>query len=153
MKRITMAFVLFILLASCINADKLVTENNLSVEYLKNIFKKAYYNVKTVKKDTFIKDRWKIYLDIDRSRKRYITFSVYWKLNPKFSYYEKLNLVNLIDKEVLMVSPYVKGNVITVKYDLWIQGGSTEKNIIKAYKCFHKALKLILKKDTKFVIK
>lgn len=161
MKRIcTFLFVVFVLtIASQAQIrtapSDIVSKDNANIDLVKAIFENSLYEIKeTASSYIQIKDVFNIYVDLDKDN-RYLTYSVNWPINENFSQSDKLNLLNKIAKEVIMVTPYYSesGTSLIVKTNIWIEGGNTVKNIVLAEKIFVKALNLILDKDTQQIIK
>jgi hypothetical protein len=138
-----------------VTAGDIVSKENVSIKLLKTIFENSYYEIlETTSTYIKIKDDYNIYIDLDKDN-RYLTYSVKWSINSNFSQTDKLQLLNKISKEVLLVTPYYSDSEsnLVIKATIWIEGGSTVKNIILSEKIFVKALKLILEKDTDRIIK
>lgn len=160
MKRVLLTTVVVLLFAGfSVNAQTspgdIVSKDNLSVSLIKKIFENSFYEVVETA-DTYlqIKDIFNIYIDLDKDN-RYVTLSVNWPINENFSTQDKLNLLNTVSKDVLLVTPYFteSGNTLVVKTTVWLEGGTTVKNIVLTEKIFVKALNLVLDKDTKRIIK
>ncbi|NNC95813.1 MAG: hypothetical protein HKN92_09650 [Chitinophagales bacterium] len=136
--------------------NEIIDNANLSVELVNKVFEDAYYEIIEVNANEnylLVKDIWKVYVDIDND-KNYITFSLTWSTNEEASLEDKLALVNMISTKVLMVAPYVStssGNIV-IKYDLWVEGGVSKKNVILSHKAFVKSLHLILELDTELIL-
>jgi len=136
-------------------AVQLISNANVSKDLVKSIFEGAYSDIKINEKgDMIVNDSWPIYIDID-DQKRYVTFSVYWQVNDSATDEDKLELLNTLSSGILCISSHFDetGKTIALKYDLWVEGGITYKNLIAAEKIFVKCLSLALDKDVKKVIK
>jgi|WetSurMetagenome_2_1015567.scaffolds.fasta_scaffold121776_2 hypothetical protein len=135
--------------------NDLISKDNLSIDLVRKIFENSYYEVKDTAANYFsIKDVFTVYVDLDKDL-RYITLSVYWPVNENFTPADKFELLNKIGKDVLLVTPYFNdaGNSLTVKTTIWVEGGTTARNIVLTEKLFVKALNLVLDKDTNHIIK
>lgn len=155
----------FLIIISCIvcmnspcfsqSGNTVLTPDNISIDKIKSMFESAYISItNTEDKSITIKDTYTIYVDLS-SNKKYITYSTYWPINEGFSIQDKLDLLNTISKDIVVISAYYgsTGKTITIKTTIWLEGGNTEKNIIMTEKIFVKALDLVLTKDTKRIIK
>lgn len=132
----------------------IVSKENVSIDMIKKIFENSYYEIKDVKPTYItIKDVFTIYIDLDDD-KRYITLSVIWPLYTNFNDRERYELLNKINKEVLLTTAYINSDAskMTVKATIWLEGGNSAKNIVMTEKLFVKALNLILDKDDKKII-
>ena len=138
--------------------NEIINPENISAKKLKEIFENAYVTVSEEDpegKFIKIKDGYDVvYMDISKDKK-YITYSVVWICDPKYSERDKLDLVNLIAEKAILLSPNYSRDKddILMKYDLYIEGGVTAKNIVLTEKKFVLALKLALDIDTRKVIK
>ncbi|MCX6248655.1 MAG: hypothetical protein NTW10_13100 [Bacteroidetes bacterium] len=133
----------------------IVSKENVTIEMVKAIFENSFYEIlKTDATYIQIKDTYNIYIDLSKDN-RYLVFSVNWPIEDSSSSQDKLLLLNMISKDVLLVTPYYNegGTSLIVKATVWIEGGATVKNIVLAEKIYVKALNLILEKDTKKIIK
>ena len=141
--------------AGSMNQSGIISKSNVTKDVLFSLFKNAYFNIEhDPKGGMLITDTFKIYLDIDKGN-RFITFSVYWPIVESFSLQDKYQLINKLNTEILLVSPYIMatGKTIIVKYDLWIEGGVTAENIIQTERIFLDCLKTVLKRDVQKIIK
>ncbi|MEO1052403.1 MAG: hypothetical protein AAFX87_17360 [Bacteroidota bacterium] len=139
-------------------AQDIISSENLTAQKLKEIFESAYADVAAVDpngKYIAVKESagLKVYMDID-AKKRYITYSISFKCDERFSECEILALVNQLSTQVLMISPsYMreKRNLL-IKYDYWVDAGVTSKSIVKTEKQFMEAVKLAFKKDIQKIL-
>jgi hypothetical protein len=162
MKKLTNLAVIFMLmllfaLASYgqSSATDIISKDNVSVAKIKGLFENAFYDIKeTTSTYVQIKDVFNIYIDVDNDG-RYITYSVNWPINDNFTLQDKYDLLNKIGRDVLLVTPYYSstGSSLIIKTTLWLEGGTTAKNIILTEKIFVKALNLVLDKDSLRIIK
>lgn len=131
--------------------------NNVTPQIIATAFENAYMSVNkelSTGNAVVIDDILKIYLDLDPNKK-YLTYSVTFGFQDGVSEAKKLELVNKLNAEVLMIAPRYSAskNNIWVKYDYWIEGGVTPKSLILCEKQFVSALKLMLQKDTEKIVK
>ncbi len=137
------------------NPTDIISRDNVTIDLLRKIFENSYYEVRDTGETFFsIKDVYMIYVDLDKDL-RYLTLSVYWPVNENTPADQKFDLLNKIGKDVLLVTPYFNdaGTSLTIKTTIWIEGGTTAKNIVLTEKLFVKALNLVLDKDTSHIIK
>ncbi len=135
--------------------NDIISRDNVTIDLVRKVFENSYYDIKDTGESYFsMKDVFMIYVDLDKDL-RYLTFSVYWPVNENFPVEERFNLLNKIGKVILLVTPYFNdaGTSLTVKTTLWIEGGTTARNIVLTEKLFVKALNLVLDKDTSHIIK
>jgi hypothetical protein len=133
----------------------IISKDNVTIDMVKAVFENSLYDVKeTAATYIMVKDTYSIYIDLDKNN-RYLVFSVTWPINEGFSLQDRFDLLNMISKDVLVVTPYYTDskNSIVIKSTLWIEGGTTVKNIVLTEKIFLQALNLILDKDTRKIIK
>lgn len=147
---------LFMLFASVGSyAQRLVSEDELTTQLLKETFDNAYIEVLEVK-DTYIKvkDVFTVYMDIDKN-KRYVAFNSTYNLSDKATPTKALTLMNKLNAEVALIKSYYteSSNTITYYYYFWTEGGFTQKSLVSALKLYKSALNLSLEKDTEMLIK
>lgn len=145
---------LFITTAN-VKSQDLIPNSKVTVEYLSKLFTDAYYNINE-KGDAYfvIKDGFPYYIDLDPTQ-RYVTMSIVFSLDDKFSKAEVYSLINKINKEIALIKcySYDDSNKIAMYYYFWTEGGFTAKSLISSYKLFALAIDLALKKDTAKIIK
>jgi hypothetical protein len=136
-------------------AQRLVSEDELTTQLLKETFDNAYIEVLEVK-DTYIKvkDVFTVYMDIDKN-KRYVAFNSTYNLSDKATPTKALALMNKLNAEVALIKAYYteSSNTITYYYYFWTEGGFTQKSLVSALKLYKTALNLSLEKDTEMLIK
>jgi len=160
MKKIIVIFMFLLLTGHVVTfaqsgASEIISKDNVSIDKIKSIFENSFYEIReTAATYILFKDIFTIYADLDKDN-RYITLSVNWPIKESFSMEERFKLLNTISKEVLVVTPYynAEGTSLIVKTTIWIEGGSTARNIVYTEKIFVKALNLILDKDVLGIIK
>jgi len=138
-----------------VQPDSIISTENVTIEDITQIFEQSFYKI-VDKQEHFIKikDSYTIFVDLAK-KKNFITYSVYWSANESFSNEDRYKLLNKISNEVLVVTPSFNesGKTLTLKTDIWLEGGVTAKNLVMTEKIFVKALNLVLKKDTERIIK
>lgn len=152
--KLTLVFILFLFTSFVAQAQKLVTSNEVTPQFLKETFDNAYIEVLEVK-DTYVKvkDTYTIFLDID-AKKRFVTLSGTYNIKAGANKTDVMNLVNKINSEVALIKVYYSesSNTITYYYYFWTEGGFTQKSLIGALKLYKEALNLSLDKDTGMLI-
>lgn len=152
--KLTLVFIAFLLTSFVSHAQKLVTANEVTPQFLKETFDNAYIEVLEVK-DTYIKvkDTYTIFLDID-AKKRFVTLSGTYSIKAGANKTDVMNLVNKINSEVALIKVYYSesSNTITYYYYFWTEGGFTQKSLIGSLKLYKEALNLSLDKDTGMLI-
>lgn len=152
--KLTLVFILFLFTSFVAQAQKLVTSNEVTPQFLKETFDNAYIEVLEVK-DTYVKvkDTYTIFLDID-AKKRFVTLSGTYNIKAGANKSDIMNLVNKINSEVALIKVYYSesSNTITYYYYFWTEGGFTQKSLIGALKLYKEALNLSLDKDTGMLI-
>ncbi|MCO6175435.1 hypothetical protein NHF50_10310 [Flavobacterium sp. NRK F10] len=147
--------ILFFSLSNSITAQKLISSDEVTPQFLKETFENAYIKVEEVS-DTYIKvkDTYSVYIDIDAS-KRYVTLSGVYKLSDKVNKEKVLELMNKINGEVALIKIVYseKANNVGYYYYFFTEGGFTQKSLIGALKLYKSALDLSLQKDTEMLIK
>lgn len=148
--KLNLVFIAFLLTSFVSHAQKLVTANELTPQFLKETFDNAYIEVLEVK-DTYVKvkDTYTIFLDID-DKKRFVTLSGTYNIKAGANKSDIMNLVNKINSEVALIKVYYSetSNTITYYYYFWTEGGFTQKSLIGSLKLYKEALNLSLDKDT-----
>jgi hypothetical protein len=154
-KRGFLIIVLFFLSLSFIYGEEIIDKESLNVEKVHQLFKDAFYEVTLDPKGFLVlKDIFKIYVDLD-PKNRYISFSVYFPIREDASMAERYKLLNVLNKEIILIRSFIQdsNNVITIQYYLYLENGTTPKNVIVAEKMFVNALRLVLDKDPTKIIK
>ncbi|MGV6846539.1 MAG: YbjN domain-containing protein [Lutibacter sp.] len=154
-KKIKIATLLFFLSTSILLSQQVITKDQVTPQKLASIFKDAYIEVLSVQ-NTYIKvkDVFTTFLDID-SKKRYVSISGNYRIQPNTPKSEILDLINKINREVILIKCYYKAsnNSINYYYYFWIEGGFTPTSLVKAFKIYNSALTLSLQKDVNKIIK
>lgn len=148
----TILFILGFSLSS--QAQNLIKPEELNSKLLKETFENLFVDVLETE-ETYIKidDYYKYYLDIDAD-KRYILISSSFKLNDKASKENIMELLNIINRDVVLVRAYTSADykTITYNYYFWIGGGFTMKSLYESINLMKAAMNLSLEKDTKGVL-
>ncbi|MCA9407064.1 MAG: hypothetical protein H6755_04210 [Candidatus Omnitrophica bacterium] len=115
---------------------EILSIENISQELLQSYFEQAFFNTSLDDKGSlFVQDRFRVYLDIAQ-KKNSVAFSVYFKISQDSTNEQKLELVNTINNDLMQVKAILGPTMITIQYDFWLEGGSTVKNLILAYRHF-----------------
>ena len=131
--------------------QELITHENVSRDLLRAYFDQAFFNTALDDKGVlFVRDKFKVYIDISKTNTS-ITFSVCFRLKEDCSEEDKLDLTNIINSDLLQVKAILSGDLLTVEYDLWIEGGITVKNMMLAYRHFVSQTTAAIGKDRKQV--
>lgn len=152
MKNLKLLLLLVLLSVSTqsFSQEKLSSPDDVTPQYLENIFKNAYIDVLEVK-DTFvkIKDNRTLYLDID-SQKRFISISILYTLKEGAKKDEILEVFNAINKDVLMIKCHYNESAHSVSfyYYFWIDNGFSDKTFVSAVKLFQTGVTLAISKDS-----
>ncbi len=153
-KKLTFLIVFCAFTSSISFSQKLITKEEISTNKIAEIFKNAYVEVLSVQ-DSYlkVKDVFTAFIDIDAD-KRFISISGNYSFQPNTPKNQILELINKINREVIMVKCYYKesNNSINYVYYYWVEGGFTDTSLIKAYKLYNTALRLSLKKDSNQII-
>jgi hypothetical protein len=107
MKTVTKKFKFLIVSCLFISAisfsQQLISKQEVSPQKLSGIFKNAYVEVLSVQETYLkVKDVFTSFIDID-SKKRYISISGNYRIEPNTSKLQILELINKINREVIMV--------------------------------------------------
>ncbi|OEU57250.1 MAG: ornithine acetyltransferase [Desulfuromonadales bacterium C00003096] len=117
--------------------NTLVTSDNLSKELLASIYDDAFMST-SYDDDGDLKVKEGISCFVLPSEKNdRIHFLSMFGFEPGSSEAQRLECVNNINSEYILVNAYVgTNNTLRFKYDLFIEGGMTKKNIVLATKRF-----------------
>lgn len=137
-----------------LQAQKLIQPEEITVQSLSDIYDAALIDI-TVKDESYlkVKNMYEYFVDID-PKKRYITYSVSFSLNPDAKKEDVSELLNIINKDVALVKAYTNEDysTITYFYYFWTDGGFTAKSLVGSLKLIDAALTLCVDKDTKGVL-
>ncbi len=132
--------------------DEIISSENITQDLLKGYFDKAYFSTFLDDKgNLFIKDRYRVYLDIN-PKKSNITFSIIFNFRADCTELDRLGLANTINNELNQIKAISGTNRITIEYDVWIEGGALVKNIISAYRSFVSQVAAAVGKDKKLAL-
>ncbi len=132
---------------------ELISSENITRDLLRAHFDQAYFNTGLDDKGSlFVKDKFKIYIDVGK-KKQNVTFSVYFNFQDGAVEADRKVLVEIINASLMQVKAVLSKNILTLEYDLWIEGGVQPKNIILAYRGFVSQISAALAKDEKRVLK
>lgn len=155
-KLITLCMILFLGNAVFAQSDAVIDHTTMTMSSIKKIFEDAYLTV-TSEGDGFIlvKDSYSLYVTKYDESNRYIEFVIFNKFKDGISQTAKYEFVNKINKELIEVTAYAdfEKNQAVFKYDLWIEGNVTAKDIVKAFKAFQTTLTASVLRDTEHILK
>ncbi|MDT8411687.1 MAG: hypothetical protein RQ875_04425 [Vicingaceae bacterium] len=155
LSKLTLMLVLFFLTGSVVNAQKLISADEVTPSFLKETFENAFIEVLEVK-ETYVKvkDVYSVFLDID-SKKRFITLSGVYQVVDGAKKHEVYELMNKINTEVALIKIFYneKTNTVSYYYYFYTEGGFTQKSLVYALKLYKDAITLSLQKDTAKLIK
>ena len=125
--------------ATC-REDDLITEDNLSTELLKRIMDDAGETYKVDSDgDLVVQGKLiKVLVIMDKSKKRVNLFSQ-WGFKDSASQAAKLEMVNRINQNVLLVTASMAGNnddALRFEHDLSLEGGITRQNLVRTLRRF-----------------
>lgn len=117
--------------------NTLVTSENLSKELLASIYDGAFMSTSYDEDgDLKVKENISCFV-LPSEKKDRIHFLSLFGFEPSSSEAQRLECVNNINSEYIIVNAYVgTNNTLRFKYDLFIEGGMTKKNIVLATKRF-----------------
>lgn len=149
---LSLSFILFTSLS--VQAQKVIQPNEITPEYLAEIFDAALLEVTGVEEDYIkVKDVFEYYVDIDAA-KRYVSFSASFAFKSGSKKADISEFLNRINTEVALVKAYTNDDftAITYIYYFWTDGGFTAKSLAGSLKLVDAALNLCLDKDTRGVL-
>jgi len=117
--------------------NDLVTPENLSVELLNSIFDDAYMETSIDSDgDLHVRDDIGCFVILSKDKDR-ITLLSQFGFESGATHSQRLECVNNINKEMIIVKAYVGNNdSLRFEYDICLKGGVTKKNIVQATKKF-----------------
>ncbi len=132
--------------------DEIINPMNVTQDLLMDYFNKAYFETSLDDKGSlFIKDKFRIFIDIHK-KKTNITFSVNFNIQDNASLSDIVEYTVNVNKALLQIKAVPLTKVITIEYDLWIEGGAIVKNIIAAYRSFVSQVSAAISHDKKRVL-
>ncbi|MFT5169999.1 MAG: hypothetical protein ACI9F2_000753 [Lysobacterales bacterium] len=131
---------------------ELISIENIDRDFLRAHFDQAYFTTGLDDKGSlFVQDKFKVYLDIGK-KKQNITFSVYFNIDNESSKDVIQQLVEVINSGLMQVKAISSEDIVTIEYDLWIEGGVAPKNVVLAFRSFVSQISASLAKDEKRVL-
>lgn len=132
--------------------DEMITPENVSNELLKNIFDRAYFKTSFDDNGNFLfQDRFRTFIDINKN-KNYLTLNTHFKIDTNAPFSNVVNYANRINRELIQVKAIAQENLLSIEYDVWIEGGILDRNIIFAAKFFASQLTGVVQKDEQEVL-
>ncbi len=131
----------------------MIDQENVSRDLLMGYFNKAYFDTSLDDKGAlFVKDKFRVFIDINNKKKSNITFGVYFNIRENCPFGDILEYANTINKELIQVKAIAQEKVLTIEYDVWIEGGIPVKNVIASYRSFISQVSAALSKDRNRVL-
>ncbi|HBG61410.1 MAG: hypothetical protein A2Y03_01205 [Omnitrophica WOR_2 bacterium GWF2_38_59] len=132
--------------------EEIIDQNNVSRDLLMAYFDKAYFQTSLDDKGSlFIQDKFRIFIDIGK-KKANITLGVYFNLKEGCLFSDVLEYANTINKELIQIKAIAGEKVITIEYDIWIEGGALVKNVMASYRSFVSQVSASIGKDRNQVL-
>ena len=131
--------------------EKLITNENVSKELIKEVFDSAFLDTGYDQGDLFIKETWRTWVFVDE-KNRFLSVNLYFNLNLSSSLADRLDYVNYVSKEFILVKVALYDKTIRFGTYIWLEGGVSPKNIIKTYKAFLMVIEEALNTDRKNVL-
>lgn len=153
--KLALLLVLFLSTSLMVNAQKVISSDELTPNLLKETFESAFIEVLEVKESYIkVKDVYSVFLDID-AKQRYVTLSGVYQIVDGAKKQEVYALLNKINTEVALIKVYYneESNTISYYYYFYTEGGFTQKSLVYALKLYKDAITLSLQKDTGKLIK
>lgn len=118
--------------------DELITPDNLSKELLKSVLDAAYMDTSYDRDgDLVVKERLMCFVFPGKDRKDSVRLLVLFTFEPETSELKRLQAVNKINQEYLVVKAFVSTeNHLHFTWDIPIEGGITKKAFVMAVKRF-----------------
>jgi hypothetical protein len=119
-------------------SDQMITPENLSAELLRPILEAAYMEVSVDSDgDLLVKDRIRCFVIPNRESKDRIKLLAQFGFAPSASQLERLEMVNKINADYIMVKSTVRPNDgLRFEYDVMVGGGLTSRNFVLTLKRF-----------------
>ncbi|MFO7655673.1 MAG: YbjN domain-containing protein [Bacteroidales bacterium] len=131
--------------------EKLISNENVSKELVKEIFDNAFLDTGYDQDDLFIKETWRTWLFVDE-KNRFLSFNLYFNLNQNSKLADRLDYVNYVSKEFIIVKVALYDKTVRFGSYIWLEGGVSPRNIIKAYKAFIMVIEEALNADKNGVL-
>lgn len=119
-------------------ADELITPDNLSKELLKSVLDTAFMDTSyDGDGDLVVKEGPRCFVFPDKERKNRVNLMVAFGFEPETSELQRLQAVNKINREYLIVRAFVTSrDTLHFTWDIPIDGGITKKAFVLAVKRF-----------------
>ena len=114
-----------------------ITSDNLSAELLKSVFDAAFMEA-TLDEDgeIVVKDAVSVRVRVNMEQKDRIRFTTVFGFKDDSSPLARLECVNRINIEYILICASVQEDLLLIRYDLWVQGGIEKKALVMALKRF-----------------
>lgn len=128
-------------------SEELITNQNVSIEKLKEMFDSAFLETAIDKEgDLVLQGNYKCFVEVPES-KRFVRFASYIIASENASDEAKAAYANRINKELIVVRAYAIEKLFVFDQHIWLEGGVTPKNIVLGYKFFDKVVPEALRMD------
>ena len=114
-----------------------ITSDNLSAELLKSVFDAAFMDA-TLDEDgeIVVKEAVNVRVRVNMEQKDRIRFLSVFGFKDDSSPLARLECVNRINSEYILICASVQEDLLLFRYDLWVQGGIEKKALVMALKRF-----------------
>lgn len=131
---------------------ELITRDNVSIDFLRQLFDEAYYETSIdTDGDLIVMGTIKHYLRVPDS-KRYVRIFSVFRLNEDVDPITRNCYANRVNLELNVVRAYVNDSIFGFDFYVWLEGGVTRKNLILSFKTFSEFVREALHKDKDNVI-
>ena len=137
-------------------SDAVIDHSTMTTQTLKKVFEDAYLEVLSVDEDFLtVKDTYSLYVTLYDESNRYIEFVIFNGFKDGVSDMAKYKFVNQVNADLIEITAYydTSRNQAVFKYDLWIEGNVTAKDMVKAFKAFQTTLTASVLRDTEHILK
>ena len=118
-------------------SEDLITSDNLSTEMLKAVFDAAFMETKVDNDgEIIVQEKLKVRVRVNEERKDRIRLLSIFGFKSDSSPLARLQCVNQINVEYIMVCASAEQNLLFFRYDLMVAGGLTKKALVMAVKRF-----------------
>ena len=117
--------------------DDLITPDNLSPELVKSVFDAAFMDA-TLDDDgqVIVQDAISVRVRANNEQKDRIRFIGVFGFKEDSTFLSRLECVNKINNEYIMIRATVHEQLLIFDYDFWIVGGITKKALVTGLKRF-----------------
>lgn len=136
-------------------SDELINPTNLSLALVKDVFESAYLEISDEKDGEFrVKgDPYGIWVRPNLDNKDRIRLYILFIFNENTTIKDRLDFVNKVNDDYIMVTSVVSDDVVVFKHDLMIDGGISKKNLVLTAKRLSRVVSVILEEENQGLIK